>query len=185
MKREEGFTLIEMLAMMALMAILLTLGAFAVRNFWLTRSLRGAQEEMVTQMRSIHQRAIAESRVYGIYFRSGSSGWVVFRYTPGVAGTPPVPASCSRVTTGNFDAGVVATGIGATSFEGNAAGVSMGDAIATCLTAFGSGASNDDVVLFLPRGTATGGTVGFVNPNHDDPALQVRVLPLTGRVERV
>src|SRR5687768_4071446 len=81
-KSEHGFTLVELMVVMAITSVLITLGAFAVRNFWLVRSVTGSQGEIAGQMRAVQSKVMAESNplIYGIGFNEGTNQWQIVRY---------------------------------------------------------------------------------------------------------
>lgn len=167
--QESGFTLIELLAVVTLTAILMTLGASAVRRFWFVQSLSGAQNELVTQLRDQQQEArTINPKVYGARFWFGSSDWELISYDPSKIG---VGEQCEQhVVPRQFQTGVVVTA--ATNFA-DPAGVAM----SPCL----KGA--DELVFFYARGSATPGSITVYQPNIDR-SLRVCVTGLTGRVAR-
>ncbi len=77
MRREYGFTLIEVLATLVLMGILLGLSVPALRHFWLARALEGGADQVVSQLRQLQEEAISQShpQVFGARFRPDSSQW--------------------------------------------------------------------------------------------------------------
>lgn len=204
MHREDGFTLIELMAVMAIGAILLTLSGAAVRHFWLAQTLDGATDEVVAQLRQVQQRATTESNplVYGIHFREGSSDWKIVRYTPGTSSTQTCLVTeedgvkvkvCTAGTDGTADAcelvesETFGTGVFSAAVEISAADFSAGggtDEQAVCRGALGtSPKSKDKFVMFYARGSATAGSVTLRQPTLDRTE-QVNVAGLTGRVTR-
>lgn len=180
MKNQSGFSLIELLTVMSITAVLLTLGAFAVRHYWFVRSLQGAQDEVVTQLRRQQQQSVAEShpRIYGARFPRGSGSTLgLVRVQLATAATP---ASCVEYETRSFDAGVQVfnpgLGSGHTTFSGGSAEADL------CRAATG-GVAGDDFVFFYARGTATAGQVTLRHPGLDRRKI-VCVFGLTGRIER-
>lgn len=175
-KHEGGFTLIELLAAMAITSVLLTLGAFAVRNFWLVRSLTGGQDEIVNQLRAVQSKGMAESNplVLGVGFREGTNQWQIVRLNT-------TTNACTGDGTRRFDAGVVVSDV---TFTTTVSGVNTATFVSECKSDLTTLASypNDGFVFFLPRGTATSGTVTIRQPNLDRTA-SVRVNSLSGRVE--
>lgn len=191
MKREDGFTLVELLAVIALTSILLTLGVAAIRFFWLGRSLYGERDQVFTNLRTLQQQVVSESNplVFGAWFKvmtpatdDGSQQWGTFRYRPGTT-SPSTPASCTSTGTHRMDGGVQVSSV---EFGDSLTGVtSIADVIATCRTQVPSSAAANDFVLFLARGTATSGCVTLTQPRRDMEDLTVKVSSLTGRVERI
>lgn len=179
MSREGGFSLVELLVVMALTSILMTLGAFAIRHFWFVRSLQGAQDEVVSQLRRQQQRSVAEShpRIYGARFSGGTDGatWGLLRVQ---LATATAPATCAEYETRRFDAGVQVFKPGDSSHTKFTAASPETD---LCRTATGGGAK-DEFVFFYARGTATPGRVTVSHPVLGRRKL-VCVYGLTGRVD--
>ena len=178
MRHERGFTLIEVAVATVLFAIVVTLGAAALRHYWLVQSLEGAANEVVTQLRQLHTRSASEShpRIYGARFREDASEWDIVLYDA-QAGTCTRDAP-RRFGGGEFQSGVV---VSAVSFTGEPEGT------ATCVatgTAEGWAEAGDQFVFFYPRGSATDGSVTLRQPILDRTRT-VRVRPMTGRVSRI
>lgn len=180
---ESGFSLIELLVVMVLSSILMTLGAFAIRHFWFVRSLEGGTDGVVSQLRSIQQSAVAESNpvVHGAAFVEGTPDWALVRYLP-AAGPPPAPqATCTVTGTRRLDARVI---FSSAQFSGTPAGLDVADAFAVCsLDPLVAGATENDFVFFLARGTARPGTVTLLQQNLGR-SRTVTVAGLTARVSR-
>jgi type II secretion system protein H len=164
---EKGFSLIELMVVLGLMAILFALGAFALRHYWFVQSLEKASDEIVTELRAAQQRVNAESHpvVYGVRFDPGSASWGVVQYDP-----RKVSNQCISVETRSFEGGVE---VEAASFGGG------GDAEASCATALGAG---NEFAFFYARGSATPGSV-TVESQQTGRTKVVDVAGVTGRVE--
>src|SRR3712207_5572238 len=91
---ESGFTVVELMATMFIGAILLTLGAGALRDYTRAKALQGARDMVVTQLRAAQQRTFSEGypRAYGIRFLPSGKRWDVVRYDA-VTGTCSVVES--------------------------------------------------------------------------------------------
>ena len=174
-RSEDGFTLVELLAVITLTGILLSLGAAAARHFWLVRSLQGAQDEVVTELRQLQQRVVTEThpRVYGARFRRGSSSWGIVQYDPSAASP-----QCKQVAPRSFDAGVTVS-----SSTGPSNDFADSDPYTTTCRAEIAGASADEFVFFFARGNATAGklTLWLDNLGH---SKSVAVAGITGRVTK-
>ena len=195
MNRQEGFTLVELLAVMALTAILLTLGVAAVRNFWLVRSLDGSRHQVSAQLKALQQQVVSESNpiVLGAWFRvmtpssdTGGSQWGVVRADPGdTSWTTTADNTCRSISQRRFSGGVqVATA----NFADPAAALRPIDEAtisALCKAQVSAAASATDFVLFFPRGTASSGCMSVTQPRLSRPNLWVQVTPLTGRVTEI
>lgn len=175
-RRQEGFTLIELMVAMGLAAILLTLSASTVRNFWLERSLEASVDETVTQLRQTQSRATGESHplIYGIRFRANSNAYSIVRFNP-LDQTTVVDDVCEEAGNRTFEDGVV---VHAVAFDDGAS-----DLMSACSTAASGYATGDDFVFFYARGSATAGTLSLRHSTTGD-IKTIGVLPLTGRVTR-
>src|SRR5688572_15424754 len=105
-RTQGGFTLLEILVAMSLMAIVLTLSVGALRHFWLARALSSGTESVVTQLRSTQENAVSESYpvVYGVRFDVGTQNWYVLRYDPMNAGAGD--DTCTVTETYSLESGV-------------------------------------------------------------------------------
>ena len=189
MKREDGFSLIELLVVIAITSVMLTIGASAIRYFWLGRALHGERDQIFTNLRGLQQQVVSESNplVFGAWFKArtpatddGTPQWGTVRYRP-AAGT--TPASCSRTASHRLDGGVQIT---SAEFSNSLPGVaSIADVITTCRGQVPMSAGATDFVFFLARGTATSGCVTLNQPRRDMSNVTVAVSALSGRVERI
>ena len=170
MRRDErGFTLIELLVVMSLVALLVTLGAGAARSYWLKQSLYGAQDEIVTQLRQVQTRVVAESDplVYGVRFKTGSDNFWVTVYDPR-----------SGICTIE-EARLLPTGVQIA----NASFAAVSGATNECRSQI-AGATSDQFAFFFARGTATQGTLTLTHESRDE-ILTVGVSPIVGRVTKL
>lgn len=168
MRREDGFTLSELLIVMLVMSIVLTLGAYSFRRYWQTRSLHGSVDQVATELRGEQQRATSESHpwIWGAWFKQGTSRWGVVRANASTG-------ACQVKDRRTLSTGVVVSSV---SF----ADVTTPALSSACATAAESGA---EVVLFFARGTATEGTVSLSHPEVSGGAAKtITVSPITGRV---
>lgn len=166
---ERGFTLIELLVVMSLMALVMTLGAGAARNYWLKQSLYGAQDTLVTQLRQVQTRVVAESDplVYGVRFKTGSDNFWVVAYDPRTSTCTVEPPR------------LLPTGVQIVSADfADVAGATDG-----CRTQL-SGATLDEFAMFFARGTATQGTLTLAHGSREE-TLSISVSPIAGRVTKL
>jgi prepilin-type N-terminal cleavage/methylation domain-containing protein len=168
---ERGFSLIEVLTTVLLFVSLLTFSVSASRHYWLNRALRGGSDQMITQMRQVQEQVVSESHplVYGVRFDIGGRKWWVLKYDPKNAGT--ADDTCESIKSGGFESGVY---VQAASFNADPY------VTAFCKTKVGAN-SDDQVVLFYPRGSATPGSVTIRQPVLDETKT-ISVAGVTGRV---
>jgi prepilin-type N-terminal cleavage/methylation domain-containing protein len=171
--REGGFSLLELLVAMVLFGIMLTLGAYALKTFWLRRALDGSTKEVTAQLRQLQQRAVAESHplIYGARFTEESDSYTLLKYNPSDS-TPPL---CEEMTTLTLEDGVEVTD--GTTFE-NSFYVTPSEC--------GSVERGDHFVFFFARGTATAGTLKLAHrqlPETPGDTTTISVTNLTGRVD--
>lgn len=176
MQRQSGFTLIEILVVLAITSTLLTLGAAAVRHYWFVQSVEGAAEEIESELRTIQQQTIAESHplVYGAWFKPNETinQYGILKYDPKDTSTS-ADDECTQVgTSRKLGSGVVIT---EAAFDPTDA-----DIEAACAGVPPSGAAS---VFFYARGSATPGqlTVYHAETGH---SKTVTVSGITGRVEQ-
>lgn len=179
MRRSSGFTLIELLAVMFVTTVLLTLGAGAIRHYWLLHSLENAGEQVVSELRGLQARVVSESHplVFGAWFKSGASAssattqWGVVRYDPKDASTSLDDECVQAGSPQVFGTDVY---VSQTDFE------TLNPITQTCAAAVPSGA---EIVLFFARGSATSGSVTLTQ-DLVGRSTEVSVSPQTGRVTR-
>lgn len=174
MRKQQGFTLIEVLVAIVLMSVILTLSATAVRHFWFVRSLEGGADEVVTQLRRQQARAVSESHplVYGARFTVGQSTWSLVSYDP----AQPLGSQCSVTQTRTFDTGVTVVGE-----EDEGTEFASSNVTTTCASDL-SATANDHFVFFFARGDATAGKVVLNQPQLGRQKT-VTVSGLTARVD--
>jgi len=185
MKREHGFTLVELLATLALVSVLLTLGVTALRYFWLGQTLTRERDQIFSNLRGIQQQVVSESNpfVFGAWLKEstpttddGSDQWGTFRYSPGS------PATCTSTGLHRMGGGVHVT---SASFDDTLATGAVGPMETACLDQIPAAAGADEFIFFLARGMATSGCVTLRQHNRDMDDVAVAVSALTGRVERL
>lgn len=170
MRREEGFTLIEILVTVSLVAILMTLAAGSLRTYWLVRSLEGGGDQVVSQLRQLQEESRSESHplVYGAWFDAGTSNWKLVRYDPfaGVGG------ECVVEGTRSFDAGVTIS---------SAAFAEETDIAPKCTSVIPEAVATE-FVFFYAQGSATAGEIILRHPSLPGRDRTITVTPMTGRV---
>ena len=189
----HGFTLVEVLVAVSIVAVLLTLGAQPLRNYWLKQSLVGAQDELTSEMEGAQSLVTSESHplVFGIRFSEApgyndEGRWGLVKYDPtnGPGGT----ATCTEYATASNDSGVfnAAVKLKDASFTPPTPATEQSFCRSNLRDSSGGPliATNDEFVFFYARGTATGGSVTLTQPSlGTDEDLVVTVHSLTGRTE--
>ena len=170
MNDDDGFTVIELLATCLIVAVVVTLGAYATGHYWKVRALNGAVEEVTTELRGEQQDASSQSHphVWGAWFKTGTNRWGIVRgnIKTGI---------CTVTSRRTFPAGVE---VQSASFSD----ITTLSLSSNCTTAAESGA---EIVLFLARGTATAGSVSLRHPQvSGGTARTITVSPITGRVTK-
>lgn len=175
MRNEKGFTFIELMVAIGIVAVLMTLSASALRTYWFVQSLESATDEVTTQLRRLQARSTSESHplVYGARFRHGSSGWSVVRYDPATG-------TCSEVETKSLDSGVFSAGA---KISSNTSLTSFSTTNETTVCRSNLSAPTDAFAFFYARGSATAGQVTVDQPQIGRTRT-VTVAAITGRVTR-
>jgi prepilin-type N-terminal cleavage/methylation domain-containing protein len=155
---DDGFTMLELVVVMAIASVLMAIGIFGFTNWQRTAQQQGSASQLVSTLRTASERAISEGRTYCVDISAGTS-YTVWRYACATTGTPaPVQvagpytaaARVSLVTTNTLPAG------------------------AAC-------PASHKCVYFYPRGTAVATTVA-VQSTARSRVYTVHVEGLTARV---
>ncbi len=160
---------------MALLSVILTLGATGFRHYWLLHSLDSAQSDVTTQLRQIQARVASESHpfIYGARFTPGSSAWSLVKYDQGADRLSTSDDTCAADGGTRTLPGVVAVGSPDSGFS-----APLGVDRSKC----GGAHSTDLFVMFYAKGTATGGKV-VLRSTALDRTRVVEISALTSRVE--
>jgi prepilin-type N-terminal cleavage/methylation domain-containing protein len=154
-RRDSGFTLLELVVAMSVLAILLAIGTPAWMNYGKNQDARSAARATVSVLRNAQVRAVAEEVTYRVDIDSTARTLQTYRCQPGT-----VPLACTLKVTKRLD----------------------GSSVRITSAAFtnSSGASTASA-YFYARGTASPGTVVIQRTGR--PVRQVvEVEGLTGRV---
>lgn len=163
-KRQDGYTLIEVLAVIALMFILLTISMTAFRAYARSSEYRGAVRETVALLRNARTMAVSEAVTTECQFFSQKLE--IYRGT----GAPGPPRTLVRTYELSNRLEYL--------FSGNVNGQVWG------FTHPGdpAGPPSRSNCFFYARGTATGGQIGIRRADRPTQQLKVDVEALTGRV---
>jgi prepilin-type N-terminal cleavage/methylation domain-containing protein len=171
LKDESGFTLIESLVAIALISLLVSLSAVALRSFWFAEAVDRATGEMTSLLKRTQQRVVAETHplVYGVWMEEGSSDWGIVKFDP-----KSIDTATDDVCTKEPDK-TMADGVTVDSVTGDTTSV----AALECLTVV----PDATFVFFYARGTATEAHI-TLGKDESTGTKSIHVSPMTGRVER-
>lgn len=174
-KAERGFTVLELVSVMALLSVVLTLGGTGFRHYWLLHSLESAQSDVATQLRQVQARVASESHpyIYGARFTPGSATWSLLKYNQGSDRLSTSDDSCATDGSPRTLPGAETVGPPSSVFS-----PAQGVDFSKC----GGAHSSDVFVMFYAKGTATGGKLTLRSPALGR-TREIVVSALTSRVE--
>jgi prepilin-type N-terminal cleavage/methylation domain-containing protein len=82
-----GFTLIELVAVMATSGVLAAIGVFSFQNWRLTAEQQGSAQGLVSQLRGTAEQALSEGRTHCVDLDPATKTYSVWRYSCSSAGT--------------------------------------------------------------------------------------------------
>jgi prepilin-type N-terminal cleavage/methylation domain-containing protein len=154
MKRRKGFTLVELMVVIFILAIISAIGGLTLHNYTLNRNLRTAARDIASDFAIYKERAVSDNITYQIAFNTALPGSYTIQSV--------VNAVVTNLTTKSPS--------------------SFGSDIRIISVTFGAGASQ--TVIFSPRGTVSplGNAVldGVVLQNSRNSRATITV-NLTGR----
>ncbi len=156
-READGFTLIEILVVMAILAILAGAIVSRMSQSLQGRELREAAAGLVHTMRTAHTLAMARKTMYAVEIDPARGGWTVMSLSADNNEMTPVRASWLK--NGHW-----AKGINMVEFR----------------TLEGGQAANGREIRFLPDGTSNGAKLRFQSESR---TITVMVYPHNGRVE--
>lgn len=147
MKTDQGFSLIELIIVIAVISILASISSFAWQRYTDNTNLRNAARDVVSDFQNYRTKAISESRDYQISFTTGAGS----NYTI----TAPLTSTHAAV---NITKSPTVDGYGI-----QIANVSFS----------GSPASN--IITLQARGTSSDGTIGMTNSRTSSATITTSV----------
>ncbi|MGA2331668.1 MAG: GspH/FimT family pseudopilin [Syntrophales bacterium] len=106
MKSRKGFTLVELMIVIALLSIITAIGGLSLHSYTLNRNLKSAAREIVSDFFVYRARAVSEGKTYRIAFDVDGSSYTI---QPGsstpVTRSPMAFGSDIRIIDANFGAG--------------------------------------------------------------------------------
>lgn len=154
---DAGFTMLELVVVMAIAGVLATIGMFGFASWQATAQQQGTADAVLSQLRNASTRAVSEGRTYCVELTGDA--FAVYRY------------SCSATAPGEKVLGPRATQDATVTL---AATVTHGTPAPAC-------PAGSTCFYFRPRGTASKGSV-VVSSTKRSKTYTINVEGLTARV---
>ncbi|MCK7493801.1 MAG: prepilin-type N-terminal cleavage/methylation domain-containing protein [Comamonadaceae bacterium] len=94
--RRGGFTLVELIVVVAIAAIILTLAAPSFRDYFLRQRLKGIHAQLVTDLAFARSHAAATGAVSRMIFGSSGDCYTIYTARPNVVNPQGVACDCSK-----------------------------------------------------------------------------------------
>jgi prepilin-type N-terminal cleavage/methylation domain-containing protein len=106
MKSRKGFTLVELIIVIAVLAIITTIGGLSLHAYTLNRNLKSAAREIVSDFFVYRARAVSEGKNYRITFDIAGNSYTIQPGTSSpVTKSPLAFGSDIRIIDANFGGG--------------------------------------------------------------------------------
>ncbi len=105
MKRRKGFTLVELVVVIFILAIISAIGGLVLHNYTLNRNLRTAARDIASDFAIYKERAVSDNITYQIAFNTALPGVVINLTTK----SPSSFGSDIRIISATFGAGASQT----------------------------------------------------------------------------
>jgi type II secretion system protein H len=155
---QAGFTLIELVMVMAIGSVLASIAAFSFANWRSTAEHQGSAQEIVSQLRNAAELAISEGRTHCVDLDASARSYSVWRY------------ACST-STGTKVSGTLKTQSSRVTFTPTL----------TSPTPAPACPAGHSCLYFYPRGTAIPGTITVASSSRNK-IYTIHVEGLTARV---
>ena len=112
MKSRNGFTLVELMIVVFLLALISAIGGLVLHNYTLNRNLRTAARDIASDFAIFKERAVSENNTYQIVFDVAGSNYTIQTVTgvpPAVTKRPSSFGSDIRIISATFGAGASQT----------------------------------------------------------------------------
>lgn len=150
MKKNKGFSLVELMVVLAIIAVMSTVASYAWLRYVRNADLKTAARDIVSDFQNCKAKATSESRDYEISFTAGTGG----SYTISAPATTSHAAVSTTKLSEAFGSGIQIV------FEG------------TCDGFFGT---PTNVVRFETRGTSNNGCVKLTNSRGSAATITTNV----------
>lgn len=154
---DAGFTLLELVVVMAISGVLVSIGIFGFASWQATSEQQGSADAVQSQLRNASTRAISEGRTYCVEVAPDGRSYSLYQYV------------CSSTAPGQLVLGPRRTQSSEVTLQASITG-----AAGTC-------PSGSTCIYFRPRGTATPAAIN-VQSTKRSQVYTINVEGLTARV---
>lgn len=156
---DTGFTLLELVVVMAISGVLASIGVFGFASWQATAEQQGTADSVLSQLRNASTRSVSEGRTYCLEVGSGGTSYSLYQYS--CSTTAPSSRVLGPKATQSADVTLLAT--------------------VTHPTPAPACPSGSTCIYFRPRGTATPAEL-IVQSTERAKTYKITVEGLTARV---